>query len=77
VAKVNIRSKVQGENLSIKTIIRNAEGKIVAEKAVSDRFGDEIEQNIAVANPQLWSPETPYLYTAELQLYKGNILKDT
>lgn len=77
VAKVNIRSKVQGENLNIKTIIRNAEGKIVVEKAVSDRFGDEIEQNIAVANPQLWSPETPYLYTAELQLYKGNVLKDT
>ncbi len=76
-AKVNIRSKVQGENLSIKTIIRNAKGKIVAEKSVSERFGDEIEQNIAVQNPQLWSPETPYLYTAELQLYKGNVLIDT
>lgn len=77
IAKVNIRSKVQGENLSIKTIIRNSEGKIIAEKIVSERFGDEIEQNIAVSNPKLWSPETPYLYTAELQLFKGNVLKDT
>jgi beta-galactosidase len=77
VAKVNIRSQVQGENLHIKTIVRNAEGKIVAENVAKERFGDEIEQNIGLKNPQLWSPETPYLYTAELQLYQGNTLKDT
>jgi beta-galactosidase len=77
VAKVNIRSKVQGENLSIKTIIRNTEGKVVAENNAAQRFGDEIDQNIVVPQPKLWSPETPVLYTAELQLYQGNTLKDT
>jgi len=77
VAKVNIRSQVQGENLTIKTILRNAEGKVVAENTASARFADEIEQNIAVPQPKLWSPETPVLYTAELQLYQGNTLKDT
>jgi len=77
IAKVNIRSQVQGENLSIKTLIRDTEGKVVAENIVSNRFGDETEQIIAVKNPRLWSPETPYLYTAELQLYQGNTLKDT
>lgn len=76
VAKVNIKSQVQGDNLTIKTIIRDAEGKVVAENNTSDRFSDEIEQNIGVKNPRLWSPETPYLYTAELRLYQGNTLKD-
>jgi len=77
VAKVNIKSQVQGDNLTIKTIIRDAEGKVVAENNTSDRFADEIEQNIGVKNPRLWSPETPYLYAAELRLYQGNTLKDT
>lgn len=77
VAKVNIRSQVQGENLTVKTILRNAEGKVVAENNSAQRFGDEIEQNIAVPQPKLWSPETPVLYTAELQLYQGNTLKDS
>lgn len=76
-AKVNIRSQVQGENLTIKTIIRDAEGKVVAENKIVDRFADELEQNLGVKNPRLWSPETPYLYTSELQLYQGDMLKDT
>ncbi|MHC1775461.1 MAG: glycoside hydrolase family 2 TIM barrel-domain containing protein [Lentimicrobium sp.] len=77
VAKVNIRSQVQGENLVIKTIIRNHEGIVVAENKTSVRFGDEFEQNIAIHYPQLWSPESPHLYTAELKLYEGKMLKDT
>ena len=76
-AKVNICSQVQGDNLIIKTSIRDANGTIVAENVASDRFEDEIEQNIAVKNPNLWSPETPYLYTAELKLFENDILKDT
>jgi beta-galactosidase len=76
-AKVTIRSQVQGENLTVKAIVRDTEGKIVAENKTTDRFGNEIEQSIGVKNPHLWSPETPYLYTAELQLFQGNLLKDT
>jgi beta-galactosidase len=77
VAKVNIRSQVQGENLTIKTILRDYEGKVVSDNVASARFADEIEQIIAVKSPRLWSPESPYLYTAELQLFQGNTLKDS
>ncbi|MGQ8336763.1 DUF4982 domain-containing protein [Sunxiuqinia sp. A32] len=76
-AKVNIRSQVQGEIVCITTCIKDADGKVVAEKTTSERFADEIEQNIAVKNPNLWSPDHPYLYTAELKLYQGDVLKDT
>lgn len=77
VAKVNIRSLVEGENLQVRTIIRDAEGNVVAENKTNQRFGDEIEQNIGLRNPKRWSPETPYLYTAEMQLFQENVLKDT
>lgn len=29
-----------------------------------------------MANPELWSPDTPVLYTAESKVYEGNTLKD-
>ena len=29
-----------------------------------------------MVNPKLWSTETPNLYTAELRLYQGDVLKD-
>ncbi len=76
-AKVNIRSQVQGDSVRITTSIKDADGKVIAENKASQRFADQIEQNIGVSNPKLWSPEKPYLYTAEIKLYQGDVLKDT
>jgi beta-galactosidase len=75
-AKVNIKTKVTGENLSIITKIKDASGNEVAVNKSDAIFGNEFEQNIAVKNPKLWSPETPYLYTAVSQIYVGDVLKD-
>lgn len=76
-AKVNIRSKVQGENVLVKAFIRNDLGEVVAQSQTSQQFGDELEQNIAVPYPKLWSPESPTLYSIELQLFQNNELKDS
>ncbi len=76
-AKVNIRSKVQGENMLVKAFIRNDLGEVVAQGQTSQQFGDELEQNIAVPYPKLWSPESPALYSIELQLFQNNELKDS
>jgi beta-galactosidase len=76
-AKVVIKSKVQGEKLTIKTSISDAEGNVIVENMATERYGDEIEQSIAVADPILWNTETPYLYSAELKLYQSDKLKDT
>ena len=76
-AKVNIRSQFKGENLRVATKIIDADGKVVSQNMADESFANEIEQNIAVNNPNLWSPQSPYLYTAELKLYQGDILKDT
>lgn len=75
-SKVNIKTKVTGSNSRLVTQILDSEGKEVASESTEKAFGNEFEQNIAVTEPKLWSPETPYLYTAVSKVYEGNVLKD-
>jgi beta-galactosidase len=75
-AKVNIKTRAAGNNLQLETVIKNAKGETVASNRTAVIFGNEFDQNIAVANPQLWSPEHPYRYTAVSKLYEGSELKD-
>jgi len=75
-AKVNIKTKVSGENLKLVTLIFDADGNKVNDNEAKILFSNEFDQNIALENPQLWSPETPYLYTAVSKLYSGTELKD-
>src|SRR5690606_4340707 len=75
-AKVNIKTKVTGNNLRLVTQILDQEGSPVVTENTEQMYGLEFEQNIAVPLPQLWSPENPYLYTAVSQIYEGDNLKD-
>jgi beta-galactosidase len=48
-----------------------------SETAKLTQYDDNtFEQTIVVNSPQLWSPETPALYTAETKLYDNGVLKD-
>ncbi|MDB4584859.1 DUF4982 domain-containing protein, partial [Draconibacterium sp.] len=76
VAKVNIKTKINGENIKLLTEIKDAEGKVIASSSSSEIFGNQIEQNLAVPNPNIWDIETPYLYTATQKIYQNNELKD-
>ncbi|MFV0290956.1 MAG: glycoside hydrolase family 2 TIM barrel-domain containing protein [Mangrovibacterium sp.] len=71
-AKVNIKTKVSGENMTLETVIIDLDGNEVAVERTSAMFGDEMEQNIAVANPKLWSCQTPNLYHAISKLFDAN-----
>lgn len=75
-AKVNIKTKVTGKSVRLITQILDANGKAVAADTTQTIFGKEFEQNIPVFQPELWSPETPYLYTAVSRLFVGDELKD-
>ncbi|TFH21022.1 MAG: DUF4982 domain-containing protein, partial [Bacteroidia bacterium] len=75
-AKVKVLTKVSGENLTIITRIHDALGNEVGSNQSNTPYGNEFEQDIAVENPQLWSPETPYLYTATSQLRADDVLRD-
>ncbi|ULC60367.1 DUF4982 domain-containing protein [Flaviramulus sp. BrNp1-15] len=76
VAKVNIKTKISGDNTYLLTTIFDANGNKVNSNKAETQFGNEFEQNIKVESPILWSPETPYLYTAVSKLFVNDELKD-
>ena len=76
VAKVNIKAAVSGSNMRLVSTVVDANGNNVATQESKEQFGEFMEQNIAVSNPQLWSPENPNLYSVKCQLYKDKILLD-
>mgnify|MGYP003624738430 CR=1 FL=1 len=75
-AQVTIKTKASGEQIELVTTIFNAEGVEMATNKTAEQFGKEFIQNLKVKNPNLWSPESPYLYTAVSQIYVENELKD-
>ena len=75
-ATVRVRTKVNGVEsgtaVTLRTRILDAAGNEVAcETDTRPVHNGEIEQNITVDAPQLWSPETPALYFAETEVYTG------
>lgn len=75
-AKVSIKTKVSGENVRLVTQIFDAHKKLVAIDSANVLYGKEFDQHIAVKNPKLWSPESPYLYSAVTKLYVDDVVKD-
>ena len=72
-ASVNIAIEIEGakkgEKIDVTTEIINPEGKVVARNhAPYIAHGQKHTQNFLVADPQLWSPESPALYTARTTL---------
>lgn len=75
-AKINIKTRINSDKGFVKTTIFDAEGKALISQESSTIFGHEFEQNIPLENPTLWSPETPYLYTAKTEYFVNNKLSD-
>ena len=82
IARVELRTKVEGHNagddLYIYTEIIDTAGAVVAtSKDGLSRYEESLfEQSLDVLNPQLWSVDTPTLYTAKSQIFVGDELKD-
>ncbi|MBK7132377.1 MAG: chitobiase/beta-hexosaminidase C-terminal domain-containing protein [Bacteroidales bacterium] len=60
-----------GETSTLNFIIRDKDSKVAE---VSGKPGEEITARIE--NPQLWSPENPFLYDVEAKLKNGNKVVD-
>lgn len=79
-ASVRLRTEIVGDhaNIRIVTEIRDMDNKVVATKDNTQQLnhGRPFEQNFIVENPRLWSPETPYLYTATSTLFVDGTKSD-
>ncbi|WP_019539992.1 DUF4982 domain-containing protein [Proteiniphilum acetatigenes] len=79
-ASVRLRTEIAGDhaNIRIVTEIRDMDNKVVATKDNTQQLdhGRPFEQNFIVENPRLWSPETPYLYTAMSTLFVDDTKSD-
>lgn len=73
-ASVCLKTTVEGagrQDVRIVTEILSPEGQVVAVKdnTMKINHSKPFEQNFLVDKPQLWSPETPYLYKASSKIY--------
>ena len=68
-AIVEVVAKAQGEKGNTIAVLRDHDGHVVAE-ASEDGVNDAVLQ-LTVANPRLWSPESPYLYSLTLSRLVG------
>ena len=78
-ASVRIKTKVSGIEddtaVTLKTRIMDAKGQVVAcSTDTRPIHNGEIEQNITVSAPELWSPENPALYFAETEVCTGGAI---
>ena len=77
-AEVEVNALLEGKiGKSGKTVIAllDEAGTKVAEQTVKGAT-PEIKTTLKVANPQLWSPESPYLYQVKLTRYEGKKVAD-
>jgi beta-galactosidase len=75
-AKVRVQTKATGTVLALVTKLYDENGVLVGKDSTVHRYGKEFDQLIPVDEPQLWSPEQPYRYTAISELYAQGVLKD-
>ena len=77
-AEVEVNALLKGKiRKSGKTVIAllDEAGTKVAEQTISGAT-PAIKTTLKVANPQLWSPESPYLYQVKLTRYEGKKVAD-
>lgn len=82
-ADVKILTKLEGlkkgDKIELNTVIRNEAGEIVGRDQHRYTYvpGMALPQNLRINNPELWSPEHPYLYTAETTISADEKVCDT
>ena len=75
-ADIDVTTSIEAADPALKLItrLRDARGDVVAE-AASPAAGQLI-QPLSVKTPHLWSPDSPYLYSLETELRRGELVID-
>ncbi len=74
---LNTRVRSAGKGITVERTLRDAAGRVVAsDRATAFDADGNAATSLRIADARLWSPETPYLYTLETRLLRGNRLVD-
>ena len=75
-ASIDIATKIDNADpaLTLVTRLRDVTGAVVAQ--ASSVASADTKQSLSVRGPRLWSPDTPYLYTLETELRRGDAVLD-
>lgn len=75
-----IKNSVESSSLKVINELIDASGKTVASISKNGTAGTntvtDFSQTMRLKSPNLWSPESPYLYTLKTMVYKGSELID-
>lgn len=75
--EMEIDGAEKGDRVDVRTEIISPEGKVVASNnAPFIAQGQNHFQNFLISQPELWSPETPRLYTARTKIEKNGKIVD-
>jgi len=84
-AKVNVKTTIKNETLNtsevmivthILNIKREEVVKVQSKQTVTANNSFEFDQDAVISSPQLWSSESPVLYTVITEVYQGDKLTD-
>jgi len=79
-AQIRVKTTLEGAQhkpLRIQTSILDGQGQTVLQKSQQvTLLGNTVEDNFELEKPQLWSPESPNLYYAQVAIYDGDHLLD-
>jgi len=85
-ARVRIKTRVLNESdrssdTALVTRFINSKGQVAATSQAEQKIGShesyEFDQDAKIQTPELWSPDSPTLYRAEISIYVGGKLVDT
>ena len=85
-AQISIQTEVtgwQGHDVTIKARVLNADGKVVGTTEgrmpkYTHQTSTEVQlPSVSLTDAHLWSPNTPYLYSADVLVYDGTMLVDS
>ncbi len=81
-ADIHIRTQIEGiqptneKTISVTYAIKDETGKVIATKNI-DQVDAQVSTNISIPSPQLWSVNTPNLYTLEVSVTENGQQLDT
>lgn len=79
--QTHMAASAESGEYTLKNRLINHKGKVVAEKTtppvrMEKGKDSELSQELTVKQPQLWNPDSPYLYTLSSEIYQGDRLID-